>query len=71
MSGLQYQNLYCMFDTPTTDGGHIQNRFCQGGGPGNTGGSGAGYGASIEYDNWNGSNWVPLFKVAGQNGMER
>ncbi len=68
MNGMQYQNLYCMFDTPAADGGHIQNRFCQGGGPSNTGGAGTGYGQGIEYDNWSGSNWVPLFKVWGQNG---
>jgi hypothetical protein len=68
MNGLQYQNLYCIFDTPTVDGGRIQNRFCNGGGPGNTGGPGTGYGGGIEYDSWNGSNWIDLFKVWGQNG---
>ena len=68
MNGLQYQNLYCMFDTPPADGGHIQNRVCQGGGPSNTGGNGTGYGGGLEYDSWNGSNWIDMFKVWGQNG---
>jgi hypothetical protein len=68
MSGLQYQNLYCMFDTPVTDGGRVQNRFCNGGGPGNASGNGVGVGGGIEYDSWNGSRWAELFKVQGQNG---
>ncbi len=68
MNGLQYQNLYCMFDSPAADGGHVQNRFCQGGGPNNTANNWTGYGGGIEYDNWNGSNWVQMFKVFGQNG---
>lgn len=68
MNGLQYQNLYCIFDTPTTDGGHIQNRFCNGGGPSNTGSSGTGYGPGIEYDSWGPSGWTNLFKVYGSNG---
>ncbi len=68
MNGLQFQNLYCLFDTPLTDGAHIQNRFCNGGGPGNVGGAGTGYGGGIEYDSWNGSNWTDLFKVWGKNG---
>ena len=69
MNGLQYQSLYCQFDTPTTDGGHVLNRFCQGGGPGNVGGAGTGYGGGIEYDNWGPSGWVDMFKVWGQNGV--
>ncbi len=69
MNGLQYQNSYCIFDTPTADGGHILNRWCHGGGPSNTGGSGAGYGGGVEYDSWNGGGWVPMFKVTGQNGV--
>ena len=68
MNGLQYQNSYCIFDTPTSDGGHVENRWCHGGGPGNTGGSGAGYGGGVEYDSWNGGAWVPMFKLSGQNG---
>jgi hypothetical protein len=68
MNGVQYQNLYCLFDTPTTDGGHSTSRFCNGGGPGNTGGSGAGYGAGMEFDSWDGVHWDSLFKVAGLNG---
>lgn len=68
MNGMQYQSLYCMFDTPALDGGHIQNRVCQGGGPNNTAGNGTGYGGGLEYDSWNGSNWVDMFKVWGQNG---
>ena len=68
MNGLQYQNVYCLFDTPVTDGGHIQNRFCNDGGPSNTGGSGPGYGSGIGYDSWNGQTWVSLFRMYGQNG---
>ena len=68
MNGLQYQNLYCMFDTPATDGGHIMNRVCNGGGPTNTTSPGTGSGGGMEYDSWNGSNWVDMFKVWGQNG---
>jgi hypothetical protein len=68
MTGLQFQNLYCLFDTPTTDGGHVMNRFCTGGGPSNTAHGNAGYGPGIEYDSWNGSNWISLFNVTGQNG---
>lgn len=69
MSGLQYQNLYCLFDTPSVDGGHVANRFCTGGGPGNTAASGGpGSGAGIGYDSWNGTNWISLFKVLGSNG---
>ncbi|RRA48231.1 glycosyl hydrolase family 28-related protein [Acidipila sp. EB88] len=66
MNGLQYQNLYCLFDTPVTDGGHVANRFCTGGGPGNASGSGTQYGPGIEYDSYNGSSWVNMFKVTGQ-----
>ncbi len=68
MSGLQFQNQYCLFDTPTADGGHVQNRFCTGGGPSNVGTSAVGYGGGIEYDSWSGTNWINLFKVYGLNG---
>ena len=68
MNGLQYQNEYCIFDTPAVDGGHIQNRFCNGGGPGNLPNGGPGYGSGLEYDSWNGSSWIDLFRVFGQNG---
>ena len=68
MSGLEYQNLYCVFDTPATDGGHVANRFCNTGGPSNINGTGPGYGAGIGYDSWNGSGWTSLFRVYGQNG---
>jgi len=69
MNGLQYQNEYCLFDTPTVDGGHVMNRFCTGGGPVNTVNSRVGYGPGIEYDSWSGTNWVNLFSVAGQSGV--
>jgi hypothetical protein len=69
MNGLQFQNQYCLFDTPAVDGGHVMNRFCTGGGPSNAGGGGAGYGAGIEYDSWNGTSWINLFKVNGVNGI--
>ena len=69
MNGMQFQNSYCLFDTPAVDGGHIANRFCTAGGPSNTGSSSVGYGPGIEYDSWNGTNWINLFKVYGQNGV--
>ena len=70
MSGLQYQNLYCLFDTPTVDGGHIANRFCTGGGPSNiVPNGGPAVGAGIGYDSWNGTSWINLFKVLGNNGV--
>ncbi len=69
MNGLQFQNLYCLFDTPATDGAHINNRVCTGGGPGNLPNNGNGYGGGLEYDSWNGSNWTAMFKVFGQNGV--
>jgi hypothetical protein len=68
MTGLEYQNLYCIFDSPTTDGGHVTSRFCNGGGPSNTTGSGSGIGAGMEFDSWDGVHWDSLFKVAGLNG---
>jgi hypothetical protein len=68
MSGMQYQNLYCLFDTPAVDGGPVMNRFCTGGGPSNTATSSVGYGGGIEYDSWSGTNWINLFKVYGLNG---
>ena len=71
MNGEQFQNLYCLFDTPVTAGGHIANRFCVGGGPGNAGVSsgGAATGAGIEYNSWNGTNWNRIFRVSGVNGV--
>jgi hypothetical protein len=69
MNGMQFENSWCLFDTPTVDGGRPANRFCTGGGPSNNAGNGAGYGGGIEYDSWNGSNWTALFKVSGQNGI--
>ena len=68
MAGQQYQNLYCLFDSPAADGGQPTNRFCAGGGPNNASGYGAGYGGGIEYDSWSGSSWSQIFKAAGQNG---
>ena len=68
MNGMQFENLYCLFDTPATDGGHVMNRFCTGGGPSNTGSSGTGYGPGIEYDSWGSNGWTSLFKVYGLNG---
>ncbi len=68
MAGTQYQNVYCLFDTPTTDGAHVNNRFCATGGPNNTGGSGPGYGGGIGYDSWNGSGWTSAFRVQGNGG---
>ncbi len=68
MSGLQYQNLYCVFDTPTSDGGHVGNRFCNMGGPNNVNGTGPGTGPGIGYDSWGPSGWASLFRVNGQNG---
>ena len=68
MNGLQFQNLYCLFDTPATNGAHINNRFCTGGGPSNNANNWTGSGGGIEYDSWNGTNWINLFKVFGQNG---
>ena len=68
MNGEQYQNQYCLFDTPATDGQHVLNRFCTGGGPGNTSNNYAGSGGGIEYDSWNGTAWSSLFRVFGQNG---
>jgi hypothetical protein len=68
MNGMQYQNLYCLFDTPAVDGGHVMNRFCTGGGPSNTASRSPGYGSGIEYDSWSGTNWISLFNVSGQNG---
>ena len=67
MSGLQFQNLYCIFDTPITNGGHIQNRFCSGGGPSNEQGSGPGFGPGLEYDTWTGGNWTALFRILQQS----
>lgn len=67
MNGLQFQNSYCMFDTPVTDGGHIQNRFCNSGGPSNEQGSGSGYGPGLEYDTWSGTNWTALFRILEQS----
>ena len=68
MNGEQYQNQYCLFDTPQTDGQHVMNRFCAGGGPGNGSNNSPGTGGGIEYDSWNGTSWSSLFKVFGQNG---
>ena len=70
MNGLEYQNEYCLFDTPPVNGGRVTNRFCAGGGPSNTGGSGTGYGPGIEYDSWsNTAGWVDLFKIYAQGGV--
>jgi hypothetical protein len=68
MVGQQFQNLYCLYDSPAVDGQHMTNRFCAGGGPNNLSGSGAGYGPGIEYDSYNGGAWMPIFKATGQNG---
>ena len=71
MLGEQFQNLYCLFDTPATAGGHVANRFCVGGGPGNgssIGGSPA-TGPGIEYNSWNGTAWSRIFRVAAVNGV--
>jgi hypothetical protein len=67
MNGLQFQNLYCLFDTPVTDGGHIQNRFCNSGGPSNEQGAGSGFGPGLEYDSWNGTHWTALFRILEQS----
>jgi hypothetical protein len=69
MNGLQYANQYCLYDMPPVDGGHIQNRFCLGGGPSNASSNTPGEGGGIEYDSWNGSHWINMFKVFGQNGV--
>ena len=69
MNGMQFQNQYCLFDTPAADGGPVTNRFCTGGGPSNTANNWTGFGGGIEYDSWNTTGgWAPLFKVFGQNG---
>ena len=68
MNGEQFQNQYCLFDTPAVDGQHVTNRFCTGGGPSNISNNSPGSGGGIEYDSWNGSSWSSLFKVFGQNG---
>ena len=67
MNGLQFQNIYCLFDTPVTDGGHVQNRFCNSGGPSNEASSGSGFGPGLEYDNWNGTDWTALFRILQQS----
>jgi hypothetical protein len=66
MNGLQFQNLYCIFDTPVTDGGHVQTRFCNSGGPSNEQGPGSGFGPGMEYDAWSGGNWGALFRILQQ-----
>jgi hypothetical protein len=67
MNGLQFENLYCIFDSPVTTGGHVQNRFCNSGGPGNEQGSAPGYGPGMEYDAWSGTNWTVLFRILEQS----
>ncbi len=67
MNGLQFQNLYCIFDTPVSDGAHMQNRFCNSGGPSNEQALGAGFGPGLEYDTYNGTNWTALFRIVQQS----
>ncbi len=71
MIGEQFQNIYCLFDTPATAGGHVANRFCVGGGPGNAtqNGGGPATGPGIEYNSWNGNTWSRVFRVSAINGV--
>ncbi len=57
--GRQFASSWCYYDTPTTTGGHSQNRFCFKGTP-----SLNGMGSGFEYDTWNGSAWVNGFTLA-------
>ena len=61
MTGTQFANNYCWFDTPTTGNTQSLNRICFRGSPGNA--SQGGY----EYDMWNGTRWLNAFSVAGQS----
>jgi|GEM_PF-691780 len=57
--GRQFANSWCYYDTPSTKGGHSQNRFCFKGSPSLTG-----MGSGFEFDTWNGSAWVNGFTLS-------